>query len=77
MTNINFKVIGLTRPGFEPLDTRFETTIVGSPDLQDGRRALYSFGHPDWLMLGDNVLQLSSVCKDHAGEAVTNHVQPS
>ena len=34
MTNINFKVVGLTRPGFENARSRFEPETVRSLDLQ-------------------------------------------
>ena len=33
MKSIKFKVIGLTRPGFEPAGSRFEPARFGFPDL--------------------------------------------
>ena len=35
MTRINFKVIGLTRPGFETTRSRFEPTTFRFPDLPE------------------------------------------
>ena len=33
--SINFKVFGLTQPGFEPAGSRLETATFGFPDLPE------------------------------------------
>ena len=55
-TNINFKVFGLTRPGFKPSDSQIS---------QYGRRVLYSFDHPDWPRKWLIILVTSGVLMQH------------
>ena len=48
MRSINFKVFGLTRPGFEPIGSSLKPTIFGFPDLPK-REAGALLILPPWL----------------------------
>ena len=73
MTSVNFKVIGLTRPGFEPAGSRLKSARYGFPDLPVWDTLLIQ--HPSWFFRRGVDYSVVVVCMCRVGVCMGHTIE--